>query len=150
VSGRATLPRLSFASESDCDRACRLDPVVIFQGFNIFTYNFSGYQKFIPTLPASEPAAFKQLDIDYYQGAYGATLRLATDEIEDLRTLNAVFRSVRGDRTIDLGSWPGTRSENVQRILLWNAAGRSEIRRAGAVSAMESFEWIQNGEGWRD
>ena len=29
---------------------------VIFQGFNIFSYdNFSGYQGFIPTLPATNP-----------------------------------------------------------------------------------------------
>jgi hypothetical protein len=95
----------------------------------------------------SEPR-FKDLEIDYYQSAYGATLRLATDEIDDLRTLNAIFRNVRGGGAIDLGSWPGTRSENVKSILLRNSVGRSQMKRADTVSGMESFEWAQDGEGW--
>ena len=91
---------------------------------------------------------FKQLDIDYYRGAYGATLRLATDQIEDLRTLNALFHLVCEDRTIDLASWPGTRAENVHSIELRRAAGRSKIKQLEALIGPVAFEWTQDVEGW--
>ena len=92
---------------------------------------------------------FKHLGIDYYQGAYGETLRLATDDVDDLRTLNTIFRSVREDRTIDIASWPGAqKSESVLRILLRQAARRSTIRKLETVGGAQSFEWTQDGEGW--
>ena len=91
---------------------------------------------------------FKQLDIDYYRGAYGATLRLATDEIDDLRTLNALFRLVREDRTVDLASLAGTRVENVHSIQLRRAAGRSKIKQLETLIGPAAFEWTQDIEGW--
>lgn len=44
---------------------------------------------------------FKDLAIDYYHGAYGETLRCWTDERDDLKVLNAIFRGVPEDRVID-------------------------------------------------
>ena len=92
---------------------------------------------------------FQELLIDFYEGAYGETLRLATDERDDVRTLNAIFRSVAEGREVDLASWPGAqRSESVLRILLRRVAGRSKIRKLEMVGGAQSFEWTQEDEGW--
>src|SRR5690348_3412177 len=92
---------------------------------------------------------FKHLTIDYYLRADGETLRLSTDDSDDLRTLNAVFRSVPGDRAIDLASWPGAqKSDSGLRILLRRAPGRTRIRKLERIGAADSFEWTQDDEGW--
>jgi hypothetical protein len=93
-------------------------------------------------------ATFRDFVIDYYRGAYGETLRLATDTPDDLKTLHALLRNVGNGHEIDLVRILGSRSETVARLTLRRATDKDGIVRLSPHDGRESFEWSQDAEGW--
>ena len=92
--------------------------------------------------------------IDLYQGAYGRTIRLATDEEATLQALRKVFLQLaRGRRgPFELGETIFPRVDRRTRIKIYAALIERERRKTLAeepAANPPTFRWRQSKDGWR-
>lgn len=96
-----------------------------------------------------EPS-FRRLFIDFYTGAYGPTLRLETDAIEDLQALKGLFEAMASQSVVDLFPSEGAVSDRVNRLTLQNQPGGFRMQAATGAGNAHSFVWSESAEGWLD
>jgi hypothetical protein len=93
---------------------------------------------------------FNELLVEFYQGAYGPTLRLETSALEDLGALRDLLRRVSARDQVDLLSIPGVASATVESCVLRatpNVRG-PRVRTTGSSGPRHSFAWSQTTDGW--
>jgi len=93
------------------------------------------------------------LIIDYYEGAYGPTIRIDTVQVSDLVLLRSVFLALaEGQPTCtDLGEALGARISGSSGITLEVVLSDPKrcLKRAKSRTRQPEFRWLRSAKGWR-
>ena len=93
------------------------------------------------------------LTVDYYSGAYGPTIHIALNSIEQVATLYGILRSLaKGDSTeVDLQALPEIRLSGLRQFFLNANCGDDAASKSLTVVTDNApvARWCQSRDGWQ-
>jgi hypothetical protein len=97
----------------------------------------------------------KEILLDYYEGAYGPTIRIDAQSMEDLLGIKNIFLQLAGSssQAIDLAEKEGVKTTGLNQFILRWVPDKPEVKKKLVLLSNTNtdiaFEWAMSAKNWK-